>query len=1013
MASLPFLSLNDSALTCLLSEQHNYPLQVIDDMVYDPFPLIDDRNPVDNHLVNNLQIPDCNYVCVGTGSKPKLSSPGLNLLSHNISSIPLHLESLIEQVLNPLHVTFDVLCFCETRLNDDISPLYHIDNYNSFFINKSTQGGGLAVYLHNNFEGLILQNVSLQLPHIQSLFINITQPHKCIIGLVYRPPNENVGAFLQSMEFILESLIAVRELRCYIMGDMNLNLLNYNENNVHNYINLFFSHMFFPTITKPTRVTKTCASLLDHVWTNDLQNYQSSGIIFTSISDHFPVFSIFSIDNNVTRNTSTILKRRNFSDEGINAFKLDLINFKRNLWVMDGDVDTIYNKYMQTFSVLYDKHFPIKTTTFKEKHTDKPYITQSIKNSIKQRNKLQALYAKWPLTYERTFKNYRNTLTSSIRAAKNAYYKSLLHQHAGNANKTWGTINMLMGKKSQNKIPTTFTFQDKVTANKQEIADKFNDYFSSVASTLAQNVQPTLTPFSDYLPEPVPFSFFLRPTTSPEIIAVIHNLKGTSAGHDEVSVRVIKKCSNEVSPFLEFIINRSFQSGFFPKSLQIARVVPVHKKGDKSIPCNYRPISILPVFSKIFEKIVAKRLLDYLTEKSLLTPHQFGFRPKYSTDLAIHHLCQNMYNAIDGKKYQLTVFCDLSKAFDTISHPILLRKLLVYGIRGPAHHWFESYLSFRKQCTVINNVSSPLKSLSYGVPQGSVLGPILFLLYINDITRSSSLLNFLLFADDTSIFVQGGDLKDLENTVNVELVHVGNWLKSNKLTLNINKTQFMISHPLMSLPLPIKLKIDNIMIQQVSEMKFLGITIDCKLVWKQHIFNVKTKISKLMGVMYKIRHLLNSACLKQVYYSLVYPHLLYCSALWGGAYRTYLDTILISQKKILRCMYFKQFNDHTSPLFLENNILKLDDIILLQTMLFVHGALHSHPVNSGFHLAARNVQTRRTNDLPLPLCRTSHAQQCIIFRGSKLWNDLPVEIRTIIPRNSFKKHVKHSLFLRY
>ena len=600
-----------------------------------------------------------------------------------------------------------------------------------------------------------------------------------------------------------------------------------------------------------------------------------------------------------------------------------------------------------------------------------------------------------------------------IREAKNAYYKSHLKQVAGDVNKTWETVNKLLGRKNQNKMPTTFIFHDVATSNKQEIAIKFNDYFCSVADSLAQNVQQTEINFSDYLPEPFPFLFYLRPTTASEINSVIHNLKGTSAGHDDISVKVVKACSKEISPFLEFLINSSFRNGIFPKLLEIARVVPCYKKGDKSNPSNYRPISILPIFSKIYEKLIAKRLLDYITERSLLTPYQFGFRPKYSTDLAIHHLCQNIYNAMDNKKYQLTVFCDLNKAFDTISHPILLHKLLVYGIRGPAFKLFESYLSFRKQYTVVNGVSSPLKSLSYGVPQGSVLGPILFLLYINDIVRSSSLLNFILFADDTSIFLQGDNLKNLEDIVNKELEHVGNWLKSNKLTLNVNKTQFMVSHSLMTQPVSIVVKIDNTEILQVTEIKFLGVTIDNKLLWKQHIFDVKNKISKLTGVIYKVRNQITSECLKQIYLSLAYPHLLYCSALWGGAYRTFIETIFISQKKLIRVMYFKGATDHTSPLFSQNKLLKFEDIISLQTLLFVHSAVNSRSSDIGFNFAINNIQTRRTNNLIVPLCRTSHTQQGVNYRGSKLWNELPIAIRNIVAKESFKKHVKQRLLLNY
>ena len=224
---------------------------------------------------------------------------------------------------------------------------------------------------------------------------------------------------------------------------------------------------------------------------------------------------------------------------------------------------------------------------------------------------------------------------------------------------------------------------------------------------------------------------------------------------------------------------------------------------------------------------MASRLLNYFNEKSLLTEHQFGFRPKYSTELAIHQLCQHIYDAIDNKQYQITLFCDLTKAFDTISHPILLEKLKVYGVRGIANSWFRSYLNNRQQFTVYNNSSSSYNRINVGVPQGSILGPILFSIYINDITHTSNLLDFILFANDTTIFIKGKDINELKIILNRELGLVVDWIKSNKLTLNIKKkTYYMISHPLMTHTPDIIIKINDLILKQVNEIKFLGITLD-------------------------------------------------------------------------------------------------------------------------------------------------------------------------------------------
>ena len=217
--------------------------------------------------------------------------------------------------------------------------------------------------------------------------------------------------------------------------------------------------------------------------------------------------------------------------------------------------------------------------------------------------------------------------------------------------------------------------------------------------------------------------------------------------------------------------------------------------------------------------------MNYLTQHSLLANEQFGFRSGYSTELAVQQLCNKIYNTMDSKMYQVTVFCDLSKAFDTVSHKILLHKLSVLGIRGPAYKWFESYLGSRKQYTKFKNANSSSLSVKSGVPQGSILGPILFLIYINDIVRVSNKLQFILYADDTTIIYQSQSLSDLLNIINTELIHLSNWLKSNRLSLNIAKTNFMISAPLMTQQPTANIRMNEISLKQVIEVKFLGLSL--------------------------------------------------------------------------------------------------------------------------------------------------------------------------------------------
>ena len=333
-------------------------------------------------------------------------------------------------------------------------------------------------------------------------------------------------------------------------------------------------------------------------------------------------------------------------------------------------------------------------------------------------------------------------------------------------------------------------------------------------------------------------------------------------------------------------------------------MIPIYKKDDAEIYSNYRPVSVLPSFSKILERLIFNRCVDHLDKHDILNEKQFGFRKNHSTYMAIIELIDKINNAVEKRETTLALYLDLSKAFDTIDHNILLYKLEHYGFRGIVLNWFRSYLSNRTQYVYYNNCKSEKLDVTCGVPQGSILGPLLFILYINDIVNTSNMLQFILFADDTTILFSDKDISSKIDLINTELKEVTNWFKTNKLSVNASKTNFMImgtTHQTSKPKNNIKVILDNVELSRVNKTKFLGVLIDENLTWKDHIDAISKTMSRNIGIINKLKHFVPKRILLSLYYTLVMPYLNYGILAWGNSCKTYLNKLLKLQKRAASC----------------------------------------------------------------------------------------------------------------
>ena len=640
----------------------------------------------------------------------------------------------------------------------------------------------------------------------------------------------------------------------------------------------------------------------------------------------------------------------------------------------------------------------------------KPWLTDGLRCSIKHKNKLYVKSLKYPtLTNEKEYKEYKRVLTKTIITNEKMHVQNLLEINKSNLNKSWKIIKSILNKNHNKNIQTTFCSNGEQITDKKEIAEKFNNFFVNIGPTLSKKIPFTEGDIQDYLTR-TQTRILLSPVDENEIIKVIKNLKDSSAGWDDINASLFKLSINSVITPFTHICNLSLLNGVFPNELKIARVCPIFKSGNPMHFVQYRPVSVLPVMSKVFERIMYDRIYTFMHDLKLLYEFQFGFRPNHSTELALMLSTDKIISALDKSNFVLGVFLDFSKAFDTIDHDILLQKLDNYGICGIANIWFKSYLKDRYQYVCYDGNNSSYQKISCGVPQGSILGPLLFLIYINDLASMCNDIFSVMYADDSNLFVEGSDLIILQNTMNRELVKVSRWLKLNKLSLNIDKTHFMIfKRRRQRVEFVPDIHIDSNPLHQVSNTKFLGVYIDEHLTWQTHISYIAGKVSRGIGILAKAKRYLNRATLHLLYYTFIYPYIGYCNIVWGNTFTLHISKLQILQKRIVRMIDNLNYRDHTYRSFQKLKILKCREIYKYQVGQFIYK--HKQNVFPPlftylFRTSTHGYNTRSNNRYVAHKYKIDLARRSLRHDGIRFWNEICDTIGTCTTVDAFKYCLK-------
>ena len=834
----------------------------------------------------------------------KLWPFNLTVLSLNIRSICKNYGNLLA-FLHMLKKKVSIIMISETWLRKEKEHLYPLDGYNQFAISRSSRAGGLMINIDKNIDASLVPSLTNITDACESLYVEFTLNRvKYHAGLIYRPPNKSIVNFVASIANIFNTM---PKSNCIIGGGFNANLLAKPNNNGLNFVSTMLNHGLKPIITTPTRLTNKSATLIDHIWCSINQDFISY-VITEPISDHYPVLAVWKINTNLETKKAKIRPK---DPKRFEAFGNDFFNYMVDSNFLNNDCPvTLTNDLISHLQANCNHNFPQNEVNMKGISLKSPWIDSDLAKCIKKKYELFENYMNNLIPYS-TYTKYRNLLTKTISLARKIYHMKKFDSLKNDPKKAWQVINKYLDKA---KDKTKFNIKlnsNEFTEDTDIISTEFSEYYKSSVNELIESSPD----YSCELPETIEMnqsSMFFYPTDRREIAEIINGLKPNNFHLSEIPVALLQSICHNLSIILEHIFNLCFEKHVFPDVLKVAHIIPIFKKGSKHLVENFRPISLLNPIAKIFEKLMYRRLLSFFHKFDLLSKYQFGFLPKKSTDNAVLTFLHDVYlSSINGEEL-MAVFIDLKKAFDTVNHSLLLEKCERYGVRGASLKLLQSYLTNRYTYVQIGDSKSEYTRLTTGVPQGSCLGPLLFIIFINDVINLNISSKTILYADDLVIYNNNFDSDSLNQTINNDLDNFFAYTLGNKLFVNQTKCKYIIFNKLEKISLH-SINIDSINLEAVDEFKYLGITIDKNLKFKAQIQHIVGKLNQFNGIIYTLRSSLSLNSLKKILYAIGYSFINSHILAWGRTCNKYLSPIRVSLNKCIRNIYFHDasYDDYT------------------------------------------------------------------------------------------------------
>lgn len=909
----------------------------------------------------------------------------------NIQSIrdkTLELDIVLNEINN------DIICISEHWLKPEETDFYQLKNYHlaTSYVRGNMVHGGSAIYVKNGLPYKVIDVSSFcGTQHLEVAAIKL----ECniVVVSVYRSTNGDVQIFLNEFEKLLDLLSRKSTLRLVLGGDYNVDLVaEYTKPIQREFTRLIRQYNLHFTNYTPTRGK----AVLDNVLT-DLKHgtYQTSVREF-GLSDHAAV--IFDIDPVITdtlpinnkNNHTSITYNRPVTKTGLDNYVQYLSNVDWSVLTLGRDAEETYNLFFNQIEQGFNECFPL----VKKRHSK---FSRPKTNSLnwynedlrKSRQNLLALHDRHkalntPASHSALIR-YRKKYKQELKTAKKQYVADCIDNSDNKCKAAWEAIRKETTNSHQPCIPVE--------------PNDFNEFFINSVLDVAEQSGSNPSAAAELLKAKVVSASDLvwKTVSCEEVVQHVKFMK-SSKSRDVygLSSDVLKSILPVILEPLTFCINHCLIEGMFPSKLKLSKVVPIFKKGCRDIPASYRPISLVPIFSKVLERIIHNQLYSFFETNSLFSSSQYGFRAGKSTIQAVSHLVNVIYENFEMKIDTGVTLCDLSKAFDCVCHETLLTKLEFYGIKGTSLSLLRSYLENREQIVSVNNQLSDKCRVSCGVPQGSVLGPLLFLIMVNDIDVNVPC-NTLCFADDTTLFNSSQNVDTINIASKNALNSVSEWFSINGFVLNNNKTQTIVFSNK-----NIKASESNIC-DQLSNVKLLGIVLDSKLTWHNHTDFICNKLSRVVYLLRSLNRNVPKSYLRLAYNSFFQGILLYGICLWGNSAGA--QDVLLVQKKAVRIVAGADYRDHCRPIFICENILTVFSLYVLYVLLDVKKECAQ--LSKRFDVHDHN--TRSKSNVEIPFCRLVKVAKSSKVIGLKLYNKLPVKIRNIEPLAQFKLALTNGL----